>query len=196
MLSYIASENTSRLIHKVCKNKNVLILYETEEKIDINKYLKETKINFNLIKYFIIEIECLDNSSKDIVENICNIKKLHTNIRIIILAQGMDAQNELLNQLYNYDIYNIINFKDELEIEQQLLKAISDKGIQKHEASNFRKSEEIKTRNTNFKKFIKFMFNKKINLNILPTKIINQKYTSNYRCIFLFSFFGIYYSSN
>ena len=191
MLNYIASENTSSLIHKVCKNKNVLILYETQEKTDINKYLKETKINFNLIKYFIIEIGCLDNLNKDIVENIYNIKKLHTNTRIIILAQGMDDQNELLNQLYNYDIYNIINCKDETEIEQQLLKAMSDKGIQKHEATNFRKVEEIKTKNTYFKKFTKFLFNKKIN--ILTTRKTMKKYTLNYRCRLLFSYFRFSY---
>ena len=187
MLNYIASENTSRLIHKVCKNKNILILYETQEKTDINKYFKETKINFNLIKYFIIEVESLENSNKDIVDNISNIKKLHSNIRIIILAQGMDAQNELLNQLYNYDIYNIINSKDELEIEQQLFKAMSDKGIQKYEATNFRKVEEIKNKNTNLKKIMKFIFNKKID--ILSAQNIKQKDTSNYRCVLLFCFF-------
>ena len=62
MLNYIASDNTAQLIKNICIEKNLLILYEQVGIINIRKYLKETKVNFNLIRYFIIEISCLDNS--------------------------------------------------------------------------------------------------------------------------------------
>ena len=57
MLNYIATENTAKLIQRICKSQNILILYKTEDITNINKYLKETKVNFNLVKFFIIEIE-------------------------------------------------------------------------------------------------------------------------------------------
>ena len=143
MLNYIATEDTAKLIKQICKNQNMLILYETQNITNISKYLKETKVNFNLIKYFIIEMACLENSEEEIIESIYNFSRLHINTRIIILAQGFNNQSMLLNQLYEKGIYNIINSTDESEIEQQLIKALSETGIQKKDAQKFKKIEEI-----------------------------------------------------
>lgn len=142
MLNYIASENTSQIIQKVCKDKNILILYETKERVDILKYLKETKVNFNLIKYFIIEINNITNSEKEIIDSIYNFNRLHQRIRIIVIAQGLEEQNTLLTELYNKEIYNIINEVSELEIEESLIKCLSE-GMQKKDAKKFEKVEEI-----------------------------------------------------
>ena len=141
MLNYIATESTAKIIQEICKEKNIMVLYEREDIVDINKYLKETKANFNLIKYFVIEIDCLENSKDDIFENINNFSKIHTDIRIIILAKGMKEQDKLLNKLYSIGIYNIINSAHELEFKENLIKALSDKGIQKNEARRFEKIE-------------------------------------------------------
>ena len=54
MLSYIANIDTAQLIQKICKRKNILILNTQESETDISQYVKEIKINFNLIKYLII----------------------------------------------------------------------------------------------------------------------------------------------
>ena len=112
MLNYIATENTAKLIKQVCKNQNILILYETQNITNISQYLKETKVNFNLVKYFIIELNNLDNTENEIIESIYKFNKLHSKIRIIILAQGLSDQSNLLNELYNKGIYNIINNSD------------------------------------------------------------------------------------
>lgn len=147
MVNYIATEHMSSIIEGICKKQNILILYETKDIININTYLKETKVNFNLIKYFIIEISCLDNSEKEIIENICKFKRLHSKIRIVILAQGFSNQSDLLNQLYNNEIYNIVNSENESEIEQQLTKCLSNAGIQKNEAKKFEKIQELEVKN-------------------------------------------------
>ncbi len=146
MLNYIATENTARLIQKICKNQNILILYERQKMTNVSQFLKETKVNFNLVKQFIIEIDCLEDSENEILESISNFSKLHISTRIVILAQGIDNQSRLLTGLYNEDIYNIINETDELEIERQLIKALSEEGIQKKEAKRFEKIEEIKNK--------------------------------------------------
>ena len=142
MLNYIATENTAKLIKQVCKNQNILILYETQNITNIRQYLKETKVNFNLVKYFIIELNNLDNTENEIIESIYKFNKLHSKIRIIILAQGLSDQSKLLNELYNNGIYNIINNSDNKKIQEELIKCLSNKGIQKTDAKRYKKKEE------------------------------------------------------
>ena len=55
MLSYIANMDTAQLIQKVCKRKNILILNTQELETDISQYVKEIKINFNLIKFRLLQ---------------------------------------------------------------------------------------------------------------------------------------------
>lgn len=154
MLNYIATEKTANVIQKICKNQNILILYKTEDITNISKYLKETKINFNLVKYFIIEINCLNNSEDEIIESIYNFSRLYIKTRIIILAQNYNTQSNLLNKLYDIGIYNIINSSNELDVEEQLIKTLSQEGIQKKEAERFKKIEEVKIKESKIKKLI------------------------------------------
>ena len=67
MLSYIANINTAQIIQTICKSKNILILNSQEGETDINQYIKETKVNFNLIKYLVIDISALVNSDTEII---------------------------------------------------------------------------------------------------------------------------------
>lgn len=99
VLSYIASIETAQLIQKICKRKNILILNTQESETDISQYVKETKINFNLIKYLIIDLNSLTNSETEIIENIYNFSKLYTKTRIIILASNYNDQNIMLTNL-------------------------------------------------------------------------------------------------
>lgn len=149
MLNYIATEDTARIIKKVCRNKNILILYENIGLTDIHRYLKETKANFKLIGQFIIELDALINSEKEIIESISNLKRIYGNTRIILLAQGINAQSEILTELYRKGINNIINSDDELEIRRLLKEALSDKGINKEKTKKFKKIEEV-TNKDNF----------------------------------------------
>ena len=57
MLSYIASNSTAEIIKNVCKEQNITILNQEVEEIDFFKYIKQTKVNFNLVKYFVIELK-------------------------------------------------------------------------------------------------------------------------------------------
>ena len=58
MLSYIASNPMEDLIKGVCEELNITILSKIGE-IDFLQYIKETKVNFKLIKYIIIELKSL-----------------------------------------------------------------------------------------------------------------------------------------
>lgn len=139
MLSYIASIDTAQLIQKVCKRKSILILNTQEEMTDISQYVKETKINFNLIKYLVIDLNLLTNSETEIIENIYNFSRLYTKTRIIILASNYNEQNIVLTNLYDLGFYNIINEFEVQKIEEKLNIALGKNGIQKNESKKFKK---------------------------------------------------------
>lgn len=143
MLSYIANIDTAQLIHKVCKRRNILILNTQEKITDILQYVKETKINFNLIKYLVIDLNSISNSEAEIVENIYNFSKLYNKTRIIILASNYDEQNIILTNLYDLGFYNIINEVEFDKIEKKLNIALSEQGIQKNESKKFKKRENV-----------------------------------------------------
>lgn len=154
MLSYIASIDTAQLIQKVCKRKNILILNTQELETDISQYVKEIKINFNLIKYLIIDLNSLTNSETEIVENIYNFSKLYTKTRIIILAPNYNEQNVVLTNLYDLGFYNIINEFEIDKIENKLNIALSEVGIQKNDSKRFKKREEVIQKESKIKNLI------------------------------------------
>ena len=108
MLSYIASNPMEDLIKGVCEELNITILSKIGE-IDFLQYIKETKVNFKLIKYIIIELKSLKGTEENIINGISYFYEVYPNIRIIILASGYDEQNDILTNLYEKGIYNIIN---------------------------------------------------------------------------------------
>lgn len=166
MLNYIATDNTAEIIKSISRQQNILILYEQHGTTNISKYLKETKVNFNLIKYFIIDITCLDNSENEILENINNFGKLHTKIRIIILAEGFNDNSYLLSNLYNNGIYNIINSSDEEIIKQELKRCLSERGLQKKDVKRFENIEEIQVKTGKISNVIKLLKTKPNNKKI------------------------------
>lgn len=151
MLSYIANTDLARTIETICKRKNILILNSQEIETDIKQYIKETKVNFNLSKYLIIDISLLTNSDSEIIESIFSFSKLYTKTRIIILASNMDSQNPILTNLFDLGFYNIINESDKKEIETKLNTALGENGITKNESKKFKKKEEQVTKESKFK---------------------------------------------
>ena len=63
--------------------------------------------------------------------------------RVIILATNYDEQNAVLTNLYDLGFYNIINEFDTDIIEQKLLIALSQNGLQKNDARKFKKRIEV-----------------------------------------------------
>lgn len=148
MLSYIASNSTKDLIINVCERLQITILSQVDE-VDFLQYIKETKVNFKLIKYMIIDLKSLKGTEENQINAICYFKELYPTIRIIILANGYDEQNIILNSLYEKGIYNMINANKIEEVRMELEKCLSDEGTSKKEAKRFKKVEEVKTKKIN-----------------------------------------------
>ena len=136
MLSYIASNPTKDLIEDVCKELNITILSQIGE-IDFLQYIKETKVNFKLIKYIIIDLKSLKGTEENIINSISYFYEVYPNIRIIILASGYDDQNEILTSLYEKGIHNIINSIELEEIKIELKKSLISDGLSKKDSKKF-----------------------------------------------------------
>lgn len=159
MLSYIASESTANIINDVCKELNVTVLTSID-KVNLLKYIKQTKVNFNLIKYFIIDLSSLINQKDEIINTIVYFKELYINTRIIIIAKRYEDQDEILTSLYEKGIYNIINVEDDTLIKNQLQKSLTDSGIQKKEVKRFEKVKDVVQKESKIKKLVNKVKNK------------------------------------
>lgn len=165
MLSYIASNSTAEIIKNVCKEQNITILNQEVEEIDFFKYIKQTKVNFNLVKYFVIELKQIKNTEDEIINSIKYFKEMYVNTRLIIIAKGYDNQNIILTTLYENRIFNIINNSDEKQIKVEIEKCLLGNGLQEKDAKRFKRIEEVKV-------------DKKVKFNIIPKlkeKFANQE---------------------
>lgn len=167
MLSYIASNPTKDLIENVCKELNITILSQIGE-IDFLQYIKETKVNFKLIKYIIIDLKSLKGTEENIINSISYFYEVYPNIRIIILASGYDDQNEILTSLYEKGIYNIINSIELEEIKIELKKSLISDGLSKKDSKKFKKIEIIKAKKSS-----------KFRENITKLRVQNKERKSN-----------------
>lgn len=162
MLSYIASNSTASLIKNICQEQNITILNEEVEKMDFFKYIKETKVNFNLIKHLILDLNQLENTEEDIINSVKYFREIYVNTRIIIIAKGFEESNNILTSLYENGIYNIINAEEEVKIKEDIKRALSEEGLQQKDAKRFKKIEEVKDdKKRKYKKSI-FVLNRKL----------------------------------
>ncbi len=150
MLNYIAKDKVRDAIKKVCKDKNILILYETDYSVNIEEYIKETNVNFNVIRYFVIDTNSIIDIEK-LSKIISQLKIMYPTIRIIVVASYKD-NSLLLEQLYQMQLYNLVDVDSEDTIEKQLTEALSDKGIQKKQVIVFDKKEQEKITKKNSRK--------------------------------------------
>ena len=146
MLSYIASNSTAEIIKNVCKEQSITILNQEVEEIDFLQYIKETKVNFKLIKYIIIDLKSLKGTEENIINSISYFYEVYPNIRIVILASGYDEQNVILTTLYEKGIYNIINSVELEKIKIELKKSLEADGLSKKDSRKFKKAEIIKVK--------------------------------------------------
>lgn len=169
MISYIASVDMANIIQKICKRKNILILNSQETETDLKKYVKETKINFNLIKHLIIDLSVITNSESEIIESIYNFSKLYTKTKIIILATGYEEQNAILTDLFDLGFYNIINEFESDKIETKLNMALEN-GLSKNDAKKFKKIQEIVPKNNKVQKVVSKLKIEKLNTKLKQIK--------------------------
>ncbi|HBC84274.1 MAG TPA: hypothetical protein DCZ30_02160 [Clostridiales bacterium] len=105
---------------------------------------------------------------------------MYINTRIIVIAKGYDNQNVILTNLYENNIYNIVNAIDETQVKEEIRKCLSQEGLQEKDARRFKKIEiekvdkKLKYQDFLFKLKEKFKSREKQNKNIETQNQINS----------------------
>ncbi|MBR0491551.1 MAG: hypothetical protein IJJ82_05865 [Clostridia bacterium] len=149
MLSYIASNSIANLIENICVETNIMILSREIEELDFLKYIKQTKVNFYLIKFLIIDLNQIKDTEEEFINSIKVFQELYLNTKIIVIAKGFDNQNYILTSLYEIGIYNLINSSDENQIQLEIRKCLLQGGLEKKDAKRFIRQVEIKETKAN-----------------------------------------------
>lgn len=132
MVYYITSPENLALVKELCETKDIGIEYTTNIK-DIRLFAN-TEINkLGHVKYFVIDISCLQNSEKELFDTICGMKYMTDKARIVVVAIGRTGNDSFIQALVGKDICNIVLSKQKETAQVEMSKCLSDSGRNKDE---------------------------------------------------------------
>lgn len=154
---YIANE-INPIIENVCKEKKIHLVCRYINDYNFENFLQTELPILNSIDYLIINYSAVSKMSNenDIVTTIEKIRRF-CDLRIIFILEGATKGNTLLGRLFYLGIYNFITATNDTLFKEELIKTLSEKGM------NFANSAKFQLDN-NF-------FNISGN-----TKIVKEKY--------------------
>lgn len=126
MLLYLSSNENIGIFDFLSKEKGMII-----KKLSGEFYLKKFVIhdmrNLSHYSYFVIDLKALKDTENEIIEAITAFKAMYDS-RIIIFAEGLKREDEIISRLIEEKIYNIIISKEIQEIKDEILKCSSNIG--------------------------------------------------------------------
>jgi hypothetical protein len=126
VLLYLSSNENIGIFDFLSKEKGMVI-----KKLSGEFYLKKFVIhdmrNLSHYSHFAIDLKALKDTENEIIEAIIAFKTMYDS-RIIIFAEGLKREDELISRLIEEKIYNVIISKEIQEIKNEILKCLSDVG--------------------------------------------------------------------
>lgn len=141
----ITREN-EKLIYEVCKENNLDTPQVLTGVDSLKKFAVQELRNLNNYNQIIIDITSTKETEDEIVQSVVAIKSMY-NIRIIIVALGLDEGNKLLAKLFNEGIYNFVNAKTYYEQKEQFKNCLTEEGCQYKDAVRFRQKIDDNRKN-------------------------------------------------
>ena len=141
----ITREN-EKLIYEVCKENNLNTPQVLTGVDSLKKFAVQELRNLNNYDQIIIDITSTKETEDEIVQSVVAIKSMY-NIRIIIVALGLDEGNKLLAKLFNEGIYNFVNAKTYYEQKEQFRNCLTEEGCQYKDAVRFRQKIDDNKKN-------------------------------------------------
>lgn len=133
MMYYITSPSNLDFVKDLCDTKELALEYVTTVK-DIKTFVNTEVSKLGHIKYFVIDVSCLDNNEKEVYDSICSMKYL-TQARIIVVVMGRTVNDNFVQALINQEIYNIVLSKQKESAQVEMAKCLSTEGRNKDEVS-------------------------------------------------------------
>ncbi|EKQ55174.1 MULTISPECIES: hypothetical protein [unclassified Clostridium] len=126
VLLYLSSNENIGILDFLSKEKGMVI-----KKLSGEFYLKKFVIhdmrNLSHYSYFAIDLKALKDTENEIIEAITAFKAMYDS-RIIIFAEGLKREDEIISRLIEEKIYNVIISKEIQEIKDEILKCLSNIG--------------------------------------------------------------------
>ena len=129
MVYYITSVQHLSLVKELCEAKKMNFEYVTNIR-DIRLFVKTEIKKLEHMKFFVIDIDCLDNSSKEIYDSICGMRYM-TKAKVIAVALGRSRTDELIAALIESNACSVV-LSNDTELAQKEIEAhIDDDGTEK-----------------------------------------------------------------
>lgn len=131
MVYYITSPVNLEFVKELCEAKELGLEYVTSVR-DIKIFVNTEVAKLGHVKYFVIDINCLENNEKEIYDNICSMKYM-TQARIVVVAIGRTVNDNFIQALIGKDVYNFVLSKQKETAQVEMAKCLSANGRSKDE---------------------------------------------------------------
>lgn len=127
MLLYLSSNQNIGIFDFLTKEKGLIIKKLTGE-FFLKKFVIHDMRSLSHYSYVAIDLKAIKDNEDEFIEGLVAFKTMYDS-RIIIFAEGLQAEENLIQKLLNEKIYNIIIATTVLEIKEQILKCVSEQGM-------------------------------------------------------------------
>lgn len=144
MVYYITSPAYQQTINTTIKEQNMLVgqaLIDTH--FQFLDYVKNNLTKFNVdMDTLVLELSAIDDSDENIVKALKMLRTLYENAKIIIVSSTRIPGDQLLAEIFALGILNIIATSDYLELKQELIVCLGEKGKSFKDALVFKDTKE------------------------------------------------------
>ena len=123
MVYYITTPEHLGLMQKICEERKMNFEFVTNFK-DIKLFVNTEIKKLEHIKFFVIDLDCLDNTDKEIYDSICGMRYM-TKAKILIVALGRTTGDSLVNALRERNVCKLILSKDEEQVQKEIESCLS-----------------------------------------------------------------------
>ena len=123
MVYYITTPEHLGLMQKICEDRKMNFEFVTNIK-DIKLFVNTEIKKLEHIKFFVIDLDCLYNTDKEIYDSICGMRYM-TKAKILIVALGRTTGDSLVNALRERNVCKLILSKDEEQVQNEIESCLS-----------------------------------------------------------------------
>lgn len=118
MVYYITIPEHLGLMKEICEERKMNFEFVTNIK-DIKLFVNMEIKKLEHIKFFVIDLDCLDNTDKEVYDSICGMRYM-TKAKILIVALGRSMGDSLVNALRERNVCKLILSKDKGRAQKEI----------------------------------------------------------------------------
>lgn len=135
VLLYLSSNQNIGIFDFLIQEKG-LVIKKLSGEFHLKKFVIHDMKNLSHYSYVAIDLKAIKDTEDEIIEAVKAFKTIYDS-RLILFAEGIDQENELLSKLVEERIYNIITATSIEKIKEEILKSVSIEGMNYEECLIF-----------------------------------------------------------